>query len=69
MDIDIHLNGSWRACAGIALSDETHSSRHGGITLKYDADYALENLHARDFRALSVRVPVDLGIRTLPRKN
>jgi serine/threonine-protein kinase HipA len=67
MDIDIHLNGSWRACADIALSDETQSSRRGSVTLKYQADYALENLHARDIRALSVRAPVDLGIRTLPR--
>lgn len=67
MEIDIHLNGSWCSCAGIALVDETQSSRRGSVTLKYQADYALENLHARDFRALSVRAPVDLGIRTLVR--
>jgi serine/threonine-protein kinase HipA len=65
MDIDIHLDGSWHACASVVLRDDAHPSRRGGVTLRYDAGYALENLHARDFRALSVRAPVDLGIRTL----
>ncbi len=55
MDIDIHLDGSWHSCATIALRDETQKSRRGGVTLRYDADYALKNLHARDLRALSVR--------------
>ena len=66
MDIDLHLDGSWHECASIALRDPAQTSRRGGVTLRYDADYALQNLNARDFRALSVRAPVDLGIRTLP---
>jgi serine/threonine-protein kinase HipA len=65
MDIDIHLDGSWRACASVVLRDETLSSRRGGVKLSYDAEHALAYLHSRDFRALSVRAPVDLGIRTL----
>jgi len=65
MEIDIHLNGSWRACATVTLLDPTQASRHGGLTLRYDAEHALENLHAIDFRALSVRAPVDLGVRRL----
>jgi serine/threonine-protein kinase HipA len=67
MDIDIHLDGCWRACASVALRDPAQASRRGGVTLRYEAEYALRNLHAHDFRALSVRAPVDLGIRTLPR--
>jgi serine/threonine-protein kinase HipA len=66
MEIDINLDGSWHACASIALRDTAQASRRGGVTLRYDAEYALQNLQARDFRALSVRAPVDLGIRTLP---
>jgi serine/threonine-protein kinase HipA len=67
MDIDIHIAGSWQSCASIALRDAAQASRRDGVTLRYDADYALEHLHARDYRALSVRVPVDLGIRALRR--
>jgi serine/threonine-protein kinase HipA len=66
MDIDIHLDGSWHACASVALRGPAQAYRRGGVTLRYDAEYALRNLHALDFRALSVRAPVDLGIRTLP---
>jgi serine/threonine-protein kinase HipA len=66
MDIDIHLNGSWHPCASVNLRDTAQASRRGGVTLRYDAEYALRNLQARDFRALSVRAPVDLGIRTVP---
>jgi serine/threonine-protein kinase HipA len=67
MDIDIHIAGSWQSCATVALRDAAQTSRRGAVTLRYDADYALENLHARDYRALSLRVPVDLGIRAVPR--
>lgn len=66
MQVDIHLNGTWQACADIILHDETRSSRRGGVTLRYDADYALQNLHAKDYRALSVRTPVDLAVRPFP---
>jgi serine/threonine-protein kinase HipA len=65
MHIDIHIDGAWRDCADIALRDDGQASRYGGVTLRYDAEYALQNLRARDFRALSVRAPVDLAIRTL----
>jgi serine/threonine-protein kinase HipA len=57
MEIDSHLNGTWQHCA--ALDPEG--------TLRYQADYALQHLLARDLRALSVRLPVDLGVRRFSR--
>ena len=66
MELDIHLNGAWRACCSISLSKDGQASRRGGLTLRYDADYALENLQAYDYRAVSVRMPVDLSVRHLP---
>lgn len=62
MDIDIHLDGAWQACAEIALRDATQSSRYGPMTLRYEPDYAIRNLHARDFRAVGVRSAVDMAI-------
>jgi serine/threonine-protein kinase HipA len=62
MNIDIHLDGAWHACAEIALRDATQFSRYGPVTLRYDSDYALKNLLARDFRALGVRSPVDMAV-------
>jgi len=65
MDIEIHLGGAWHACASILRA--THDSTpQGSVRLQYETDYAVEHLDARDFRALTVRAPVDLGIRTLP---
>jgi serine/threonine-protein kinase HipA len=62
MNIDIHLDGAWQACAEIALRDATQSSRYGPMTLRYEPDYAIRNLHARDFRAVGVRSAVDMAI-------
>lgn len=66
MDLDIHLNGAWHPCAVATLMDEDSGTRRGRVRLQYEADYAVEHLGARDHRALTVRAPVDLGIRTLP---
>jgi len=62
MKIDIHIDGAWHPCAEITLRDAAAPSRHGPVTLRYDADYAIEHLHASDLRALSVRSPVDLAV-------
>ena len=32
------------------------------MTLRYEPDYALKNLHARDFRAVGVRSAVDMAV-------
>ena len=65
MQIDIHLEGSWRPCAELSLTDAAQASRTDGVTLRYDADYAPEHLLARDLRALSVRLPVVMAVRQL----
>ena len=62
MQIDAYLDGTWQACASIALRDASKPGRYDALTLRYDPDYALRNLHASDHRALSVRIPVDLAI-------
>ena len=64
MDIDIHLSGSWQPCAEIALRDVAKPHRYGPVTLRYESDYALRNLHATDLRAVSVRSAVDLAVHT-----
>jgi serine/threonine-protein kinase HipA len=66
MELDIHLDGRWRACAVVELPEGGPRTRHGSVRLRYEVDYAAEYLEARDFRALTVRAPVDLGVRTLP---
>ncbi len=66
MQIDIHLGGRWLPCANITLRDPQRPSPYGGVTLAYDAAYAKQHLQARDIRALSVRMPVDFGVRALP---
>jgi len=66
MDFEIHLGGTWRRCASVALLDEAANSRNGPVRLQYEADYAVEYLGARDHRALTVRAPVDLRTRDLP---
>jgi len=64
MNIDIHLDGAWHPCAEIDLRDAAKPHRYGPMTLRYDADYALRSLHAKDLRAVSVRSPVDLAVHT-----
>jgi serine/threonine-protein kinase HipA len=66
MDFDIYVDGAWHPCASVILLDERDPSRKGRVRLQYEAEYAIERLQARDHRALTVRVPVDLGTRDLP---
>lgn len=65
MDLDIHLEGRWHPCASLDLLDGEAQSRLGRVRLQYEADYAVEHLGAIDYRALTVRAPVDLGTRQL----
>jgi serine/threonine-protein kinase HipA len=66
MDFDIYLDGAWHRAATVSVLDEKNPSRKGRVRLQYEADYAVEHLMARDYRALTVRAPVDLGTRDLP---
>jgi serine/threonine-protein kinase HipA len=36
------------------------------VRIRYEAEYGVDNLGAHDYRALSVRAPVDLAVRQLP---
>lgn len=65
MQIDIHLDGVWHVCAAVVQTTPDSTPR-GSVRLQYDTDYAVEHLDAQDHRALTVRAPVDLGIRALP---
>lgn len=65
MDLDIHLNGAWTPCAVVELLQGSPGTRHGHVRLKYEADYAAQHLRATDYRALTVRAPVDFSDRTL----
>jgi len=65
MELDIHLQGRWHPCASLDLLDEKEQSRLGRVCLQYEAEYAVEHLGAADYRALTVRAPVDLGTRDL----
>jgi serine/threonine-protein kinase HipA len=65
MDFDIHLEGAWHPCATLTPTTD-HRSVRAPIRVRYEADYAIEHLGARDHRALSVRAPVNLAFRTLP---
>lgn len=60
MDLEIHRDGRWHACATLEPAGPNLTVR-GPVQLSYDLDYALANLDARDFRALSVRAPVSLA--------
>jgi len=66
MDLDIHLDGEWHPCADVTLTEPVSRSRRASVRLKYDADYAVTHLGAIDYRALTIRAPVDLGFRVLP---
>ena len=65
MQLEIHLDGVWHACAAV-LQTTPDSTPRGSVRLQYDTDYAVEHLDAQDYRALTVRALVDLRIRTLP---
>ena len=66
MDFEIYLKGAWHTCASIDLVDPGRPSRRGPIKLQYDVNYALDHLSARDHRALSVHLSVDLATRAMP---
>ena len=66
MELDIHLNGAWHSCARATLLNPDRGMRRDGVRLQYEGEYAAEHFLARDHRALTVRVPVDFGVRTLP---
>jgi serine/threonine-protein kinase HipA len=63
MDIQIYLDGRWEPCAELTLTSREAASRHGGVTLRYDDDYAGKHLYAADYRALSINYPVDFQWR------
>lgn len=60
MRVEIFIEGNWLQCADL---NGTPGSRHQAVQLAYAVDYAVEHLFARDHRALSENVPVDLGTR------
>lgn len=64
MKLDIHLEGAWHACAVVEPTTENLSIQ-SAVRIRYEADYALRHLLAQDYRALTVRAPVDLGVRQL----
>lgn len=61
MWLELYLNGRWQRCA--ELLGKT-GGRQQPVQLTYLAEYAVEHLFANDLRALSARLPVDLGTRT-----
>jgi serine/threonine-protein kinase HipA len=65
MELDIHLNGAWVSCAVVELLHGSPGTRHGHVRLKYEAEYAARHLRATDYRALTVRAPVDFSDRIL----
>jgi len=58
MRIELHIDGQWRLCAELAGQS---GNRELSARITYEVDYALEHLYARDYRALSTRIPIDLG--------
>jgi len=67
MKIEIFLEGRWQACAEITLVDRSLGSRYGALTLRYAGKYAPQHLFEKGIEALSVRLPVDMQVRTLAR--
>jgi serine/threonine-protein kinase HipA len=67
MDFELYLDGEWRPAGSIELADVGVTARRGAVELRYDADYALEHLGARDYRALTVHAPVALGVSNFAR--
>jgi len=68
VDLEIHRDGAWHACASLEPAGPDQTTQ-GPVRLQYDAEYALRNLEARDYRALSVRAPVNFAsphFRTWP---
>jgi serine/threonine-protein kinase HipA len=55
--------GGWLHCADLT---GTPGGRSQSVKLAYAPDFAISHFLARDHRALTVRLPVDLGTRELP---
>jgi len=66
MKLDIHLDGAWRPCAVVERLEGEPQTRHARVRLRYEADYADDHYEARDYRALTVRAPVDFQDFTVP---
>lgn len=66
MELDIHLDGAWRPCAVAERLEGEPQTRHARVRLRYEADYANDHFEARDYRALTVRAPVDFQDITVP---
>jgi serine/threonine-protein kinase HipA len=60
MRIEAYIHGRWQHCADLVGDD---GNRGTPVRLTYAADYAATHLFANDYRALSVRLPVDFGDR------
>jgi serine/threonine-protein kinase HipA len=65
VDLEIHRDGVWQECAKLEPAGADQTTR-GPVRVEYDADYARANLDARDFRALSVRAPVNFASPLFP---
>lgn len=65
MDLEIHRDGEWCACATVEPLGADRTAQ-GPVRVLYDPAYALANLDATDFRALSVRAPVNLATPHFP---
>lgn len=65
VELEIHRDGGWQACAALEPATPNRTAQ-GAVGVQYDLDYALANLDARDFRALSVRAPVNLASPHFP---
>ena len=65
MELEIHRDGAWQTCASLEPAG-TDQSVHGPVRVQYDPTYALANLEARDYRALSVRAPVNFASPRFP---
>ncbi len=53
MNIEIHLSGRWERCAELTLTSSDATSRHGGVTLRHDEEYAADHLYEVGVQATS----------------
>lgn len=60
MRIEAYIGGRWQHCADLIGDD---GNRGTPVRLTYATEYAAAHLFANDYRALSVRLPVDFGDR------
>jgi serine/threonine-protein kinase HipA len=65
VDLEIHQQGGWQACAAIEPLGADQTAQ-GPVRVRYDPAYVVANLDATDFRALSVRAPVSFASPLFP---